>query len=105
MIVEMAVIAGRYPLLSVGTDLQPLPSSPRRPTPPPATRAMQRAILDLIERGQRDGSLRAHIPAELFPQVIVGALRLTQRFARSNSDPRALGEHIADLLLDGFTTR
>lgn len=104
IIVEMANIAQRYPLLSVGTDLQPLPGQPRRPKPPPMTRAMQDALLTVIRRGQEDGSLRTDLPAELLPQAIVGTLRLALRFARSlDTDPALIGPQVADLLLDGFT--
>ncbi|GAB2568019.1 TetR/AcrR family transcriptional regulator [Nocardia heshunensis] len=106
LIIEMAAVATRYPLLLVGTDLQPLPSSARRPTPPPATRSLQRTILDLVERSQREGRLRADLPSELFPQAIVGTLRLTLRFARSrHTDPHTIGEHVAELLLSGFLPR
>ncbi|KAA9150888.1 TetR/AcrR family transcriptional regulator [Amycolatopsis acidicola] len=103
LIIGMAAIARRYPLLSVGTDLQPLPGDARRPVPPPMSGAMQRAVLELIRRGQREGSLRADLPAELLPQAIVGTLRTTLRFARSlGSDPARLGAQVADLLLGGF---
>ena len=105
IIIEMAVIAQRYPLLSVGTDLQPLPGQPRRPPPPPASKAMQQALLDLVRSGQRQGALRADLPAELLPQAIVGTLRITLRMARSlGTDPDLVGTQVADLLLDGFVT-
>jgi AcrR family transcriptional regulator len=103
LIMAMAGIAARYPLLSVGTDLQPLPGDARRPTPPPASRAMHRAVLDLIRRGQQRGVLRSDLPAELLPQAIVGTLRTTLRFASSlGVDQERLGAQVADLLLDGF---
>ncbi|MBO0805921.1 MAG: TetR/AcrR family transcriptional regulator [Nocardiopsaceae bacterium] len=103
IIIEMAAIAQRYPLLSVGTDLQPLPGEPRRPSPPPASRAMQRSLLDLVRRGQDEGVLRRDLPAELLPQAIVGTLRITLRFARSlGTDPDLIGNQVADLLLHGF---
>jgi TetR/AcrR family transcriptional repressor of mexCD-oprJ operon len=105
IIIEMAAIAQRYPLLSVGTDLQPLPGQPRRPPPPPASKAMQQALLDLVRSGQRQGALRADLPAELLPQAIVGTLRITLRMARSlGTDPDLVGTQVADLLLDGFVT-
>ena len=64
---------------------------------------MQRALLELIERGQRQGVFRADLPAELLPQAIVGTLRTTLRFARSlGTDPEHIGAQVADLLLDGF---
>ena len=103
LIVAMAAISTRYPLLLVGTDLQPLPGDARRPTPPPVSRAMQRAVLDLVRRGQQCGALRADLPAELLPQAIVGTLRIALRFARSRkADPDVIGNQVADLLLDGF---
>ncbi|GAA4635386.1 hypothetical protein GCM10023196_080660 [Actinoallomurus vinaceus] len=105
LILEMATIAQRYPLLSVGTDLQPLPADARRPTPPPETRAMHEAVITLVRRGQEQGRLRSDLPAELLPQAIAGTLRLTLRFARSlKTDPSAIGLQVADLLLHGFAT-
>jgi AcrR family transcriptional regulator len=106
LIVQMAAIARRYPLLSVGTDLQPRPGDTRRPTPPPMSRAMQHAIIDLIRRGQEQGVLRADLPAELLPQAIVGTLRTALRFAGSlGADPDQIGQHVADLLLHGFAAQ
>lgn len=103
LIVEMAAIAQRYPLLVVGTDLQPLPSDPRRPPVPPESRAMQRAVLALVRRGRELGVLRTDLPAGLLPQAVVGTLRIALRFARSTgADPGAVGAQVADLLLDGF---
>lgn len=108
LITEMAAIAWRYPLLSVGTDLQPLPTDTRRPVPPPVTRAFHRAVLELVQRGQRQGALRADLPAELLPLAIVGTVRTVHRFARSFgtslADPTTIGAQIADLLLRGFAT-
>jgi AcrR family transcriptional regulator len=103
LIIAMAVIAQRYPLLSVGTDLQPLPSDVRRPPTPPQARAMQQAILALVRQGQRQGRLRSDLPPELLPQAIAGTLRITLRFARSrNAAPEDIGAQVADLLLHGF---
>jgi AcrR family transcriptional regulator len=106
LVVAMAATAARYPLLSVGTDLQPMPGDRHRPTPPPVSRALHRTILALVRRGQREGRLRTDLPAELLPQAIVGTLRVTLRFARSlRADPDAIGTQVADLLLDGFVPR
>jgi AcrR family transcriptional regulator len=103
IIIAMASISQRYPLLMVGTDLQPLPGDAQRPAPPPVSRAMQQALLDLVRRGQAEGALRADLPAELLPQAIVGTLRITLRFARSlGTDPDLLGSQVADLLLHGY---
>jgi AcrR family transcriptional regulator len=103
LITAMAEIARRYPLLSVATDLQPQPADARAPAPPPATRAMQGAILALIRRGQREGTLRADLPAQLLPLAIVGTLRTTLRFAQAlNLDQSTIGADVADLLIKGY---
>jgi AcrR family transcriptional regulator len=102
LVVAMAGIAHRYPLLSVGTDLQPLPGAARAPAAPPRTRAMQRAVLDLVERGQRAGRLRPEVPPELFAQAVVGTLRLALRFAGRTADPAVIGAQVSDLLLNGL---
>jgi AcrR family transcriptional regulator len=103
LIIEMAAIIQRYPLLAVATDWQPLPTDTRRPSPPPASRSMHQAVFALVKRGQREGALRADLPPELLPQAITGTLHIVTRFARSlRADPTKLGAQVADLLLDGF---
>jgi TetR/AcrR family transcriptional regulator, mexCD-oprJ operon repressor len=103
LIVEMAAIIQRYPVLSVSTEWQPLPGDAHRPTPPPASRRMHQAVFALVQRGQRDGVLRADLPPELLPQAITGTLHVVTRFARSlRTDPATLGVHVAELLLHGF---
>ncbi|GHF99795.1 MULTISPECIES: TetR/AcrR family transcriptional regulator [Amycolatopsis] len=87
LIVEMAAIARRYPLLVAEHDVRPLAS--------PEGRALQRTVLGLVRRGQDLGVLRADLPAQLLPQAIVGTLRT----------PGLAGEQVADLLLDGVTVR
>jgi AcrR family transcriptional regulator len=102
LIVEMAAIIQRYPVLAVSTDWQPAPGERHRPVPPPAARRMHQAVFTLVKRGQRDGLLRADLPPELLPQAITGTLHVAMRFASSlRADPAALGAHVADLLLDG----
>lgn len=103
LIIEMAAIAQRYPLISVGTDLEPSPGDTRMPAAPPQSREMRKAVLALVRRGQDEGRLRRDLPPELLPQAIVGTLRITLRFARSlGTDPGAVGAQVADLLLHGF---
>ncbi|GAB3422576.1 TetR family transcriptional regulator [Flindersiella endophytica] len=105
LIVAMAGIVRRYPLLSVGTDLQPLPGEVRRPPVPPSSRAMRRAFVELIRRGQAEGSLRAGVRPELLAQAVVGTLRLASRFSRSTGSPgEELGAEVADLVLNGAAT-
>ncbi|MCX4091712.1 TetR/AcrR family transcriptional regulator [Nocardia sp. alder85J] len=106
LIVEMARIAQRYPLIVVGTDLKPLPGQGRRPAPPPATRALHRTVHELVLRGQQEGVLRTDLPAELFPLAMTGTLNTAVRFtAALGLDPEALGAQIADLVLSGTTPR
>jgi AcrR family transcriptional regulator len=106
LIVEMAAIIQRYPLLAVAGEWQPKPGAPHRPSPSPASRSMHQAVFALVKRGQRDGVLRADLPPQLLPQAITGTLHIVTRFARSlRADPDALGIQVADLLLDGFTTQ
>lgn len=104
LIVEMAAIVQRYPVLSVSTDWQPLPGGARRPSPPPASRRMHQAVLTLVKRGQRECVLRSDLPPELLPQAITGTLHIVTRFARSlQADPDRVGHQVAELLLNGFT--
>lgn len=103
LVVAMAGIVRRYPLLSVGTDLQPLPGDVRRPPTPPASRAMQKAFVTLIRRGQAEGSLRAEVRPELLAQAVVGTLRIAARFS-GPSPGEGLGAEVADLVLNGAAT-
>jgi AcrR family transcriptional regulator len=103
LIVEMAAIIQRYPLLAVSTDWQPLPGEPHRPAPPPSSRHMHQAVFALVQRAQREGALRADLPPELLPLAITGTLHIATRFARSlRADPAQLGDQVAELLLNGF---
>jgi hypothetical protein len=83
LIVEMAAIIQRYPVLAVSTDWRPRPGEAHRPSPPPAARRMHQAVFALVERGQREGVLRRDLPPELLPQAITGMLHIATRFARS----------------------
>ncbi|HZE39351.1 MAG TPA: TetR/AcrR family transcriptional regulator [Stackebrandtia sp.] len=104
LIVEMAAIIQRYPVLSVSTDWQPAPGDTHRPVPPPPARRMHQAVFALVERGQKEGLLRDDLPPELLPQAITGTLHIVTRFARSlRADPDSIGGHVAELLLNGFT--
>jgi TetR/AcrR family transcriptional regulator, mexCD-oprJ operon repressor len=106
LIVEMAAIIQRYPVLAVAAEWQPKPGERHRPSPPPAARRMHQAVFDLVRRGQREGVLRADLPPELLPQAITGTLHVVTRFARSlRTDPDAIGAQVADLLLDGYAVR
>jgi AcrR family transcriptional regulator len=103
LIIEMAEIIQRYPVLSVSTAWQPNPADKHRPSPPPPARRMHQAVFDLVKRGQREGVLRTDLPPELLPQAITGTLHVVTRFARSlHTDPADIGPRVADLLLNGF---
>ncbi|MFG1682579.1 hypothetical protein ACGFNP_20605 [Nonomuraea sp. NPDC049269] len=104
LIIEMAAIIQRYPLLAVSSAWQPLPADSHRPSPPPASRRMHQTVFALVKRGQQDGVLRRDLPPELLPQAITGTLHVVTRFARSlRTDPATIGPQVADLLLDGFS--
>jgi len=104
LIVEMAAIIQRYPLLAVANEWQPLPGDTHRPSTPSAARRMHQAVFELVKRGQREGVLRADLPPELLPQAITGTLHVVTRFARSlRTDPDEIGAMVAELLLNGFT--
>jgi TetR/AcrR family transcriptional regulator, mexCD-oprJ operon repressor len=106
LIVEMAQIIQRYPLLAVSAEWQPRPGERHQPSRPPAARSMHQAVFALVKRGQREGILRTDLPPELLPQAITGTLHVVIRFARTlRADPDAIGAQVADLLLDGFATR
>jgi AcrR family transcriptional regulator len=106
LIIEMAAIIQRYPMLAVTSEWQPLPADSHRPSPPPASRRMHQAVYALVKRGQQEGTLRRDLPPELLPQAITGTLHVVTRFARTlRTDPAAIGPQVADLLLDGFTQR
>ncbi|MEU7853269.1 TetR/AcrR family transcriptional regulator [Nonomuraea sp. NPDC049141] len=104
LIIEMAAIIQRYPLLAVSSAWQPLPADSHRPSPSPASRRMHQTVFALVKRGQQDGVLRRDLPPELLPQAITGTLHVVTRFARSlRTDPATIGPQVADLLLDGFS--
>lgn len=104
LIIEMAAIIQRYPLLAVSSAWQPLPADSHRPSPPPASRRMHQTVFALVKRGQQEGVLRRDLPPELLPQAITGTLHVVTRFARSlRTDPATIGPQVADLLLDGFS--
>ncbi|SRR6266498_697132 len=105
LIVEMAAIIQRYPVLAVTVEWQPRPGDKHRPSTPPAARRMHQAVFTLVKRGQRQGLLRADLPPELLPQAITGTLHVVSRFARSlRADSDAVGAQVADLLFNGFAT-
>ncbi|MEU5874150.1 TetR/AcrR family transcriptional regulator [Glycomyces sp. NPDC047369] len=105
LIIEMAATIQRYPMLATSSEWQPMPGDRHRPSPPPISRRMHQTVFALIRRGQQTGQLRRDLPPELLPQAITGTLHTVTRFARSlGTDPDRIGEHVADLLLNGFTT-
>jgi len=105
LIVEMAAIAQRYPLLVVGADLKPLPGQSRRPTPPPMNRTLHETVFALVRRGQQEGALRKDLPAELFPLAVTGTLNTAVRFAAAlGLDDERLGDQVADLVLTGMSS-
>jgi TetR/AcrR family transcriptional regulator, mexCD-oprJ operon repressor len=105
IIVKMATIARRYPLLRAGTDLQPLRAGAPGPNSQSIAAAFHLEVHSLIKRGQVNGLIRATLPAELLSQAIVGTLRGASPVAhRRGVDAACLGAQVADLLLNGLAT-
>jgi TetR/AcrR family transcriptional repressor of mexCD-oprJ operon len=103
IIVKMATIARRYPLLRAGTDLQSLRAGEPYPNSQSIAAAFHLEVLSLIKRGQAGGLIRATLSAELLAQAIVGTLRVASPVAhRRGVDAASLGAQVADLLLNGF---
>jgi len=103
IIVKMATIARRYPLLGVSTDLQSPCAGASYPTPQSIAAAFHQEVHSLIKQGQASGLIRGTLSAELLSQAIVGTLRVASPVAdRRGVAAASLGAQVADLLLNGF---
>jgi hypothetical protein len=59
----------------------------------------------LVERGQRDGELRADVPAALVVEVFVGALwGVDDGIREGRIAPAGASRRLVTVLLDGLTT-
>ena len=103
IIVKMATISRRYPLLGISTDLQSLCAGAAYPTSQSIAAAFHQEILAVIRQGRAAGLFRADLSADLLAQAIVGTLRVANPAARSHGvDGASVGAQVADLLLNGF---
>src|SRR5262249_20265713 len=68
LILDLAPVGARYPLLAAE------PRSRPRPSPARAAARGERAFEQLVRRGHRDGSLRKDIPAAVLRRVAFGGL-------------------------------
>jgi AcrR family transcriptional regulator len=103
IIVKMATIGRRYPLLRASTDLQSTRAGAPYPTTQSIATAFHLEVLSLIKRGQASGLIRVTLSAELLSHAIVGTLRVASPVAhRRGVDAASLGAEVADLLLNGF---
>jgi len=103
IIVQMATMARRYPLLRAGTDLRPKQTGAPDTTSRSIAEAFHLEVRALIRQGQASGLIRANLSAELLSHAIVGTLRVASPLAGSHGvDVTRLGAEIADLLLNGF---
>jgi AcrR family transcriptional regulator len=75
---------------------------------PELRRVWDAIVIDLdrlVERGQRDGDLRADVPAALAVNAFVGALwGVDEGIREGRIAPAGAGRRLAALLLDGLTT-
>jgi TetR/AcrR family transcriptional regulator, mexCD-oprJ operon repressor len=96
LILDLAGIVARYPLLAalVGTQ-----------APPPDKKAPQ-GLVDafdaLIARGRRDGTLRPDLRGEILGPVTMGALVFALKIGSlRGSDPHDVGAEVAAMVLGG----
>ena len=71
-------------------------------------RRFDAAIIGIIEQGLADGSLRSDVPAREIAFGFIGMLNWTHRWFDPDSagaDPAAIGDHFADIVLEGLATR
>jgi AcrR family transcriptional regulator len=96
LILDLAAIAARYPLLAslIGTDQ-------RRQRKKPPERLIK-AFDALIARGRSDGTLRPDLRAEILGPATMGALFLSLKVGRRRgADPGGVGAEVAAIVLGG----
>jgi AcrR family transcriptional regulator len=96
LILDLAGIVARYPLLAalVGTQQSP----PDKKTP----QGLVDAFDALIARGRRDGTLRPDLRGEILGPVTMGALVMSLKIGGlRGSDPHDVGAEVAAMVLDG----
>lgn len=96
LILDLAGIAARYPLLLNLVGVRAGPQPGKRPA------EAARAFEALIARGERDGTLRRGLRAETLEAVTMGSLLLALKLGReSGSEPAEIGADVAATVLDG----
>jgi AcrR family transcriptional regulator len=71
-------------------------------------RDYERVVIEIIEEGQRDGSIRSQAPAWLLAYGIIGMVGWTNRWFNPNESPvdaATIGTAFADTILGGIATR
>lgn len=95
LILELADIAARYPLLAslIGTGPPKEHGQPER---------LLKAFRSLIARGRKDGTLRPDLVPEILAPVTMGSLFLALKVgSHRGSDPRRVGAQVAATVLGG----
>jgi len=95
LILDLADIAARYPLLA---RLIAIPGGPEKKPPD----RLIGAFKALIARGRRDGTLRPDLRPEILGPATMGALFLALRAGSDRgADPREVGAGVALIVLSG----
>ena len=99
LILDLADIAARYPLLA---RLIAIPGGPEKKPPD----RLIGAFKALIARGRRDGTLRPDLRPEILGPATMGALFLALRAGgERGADPHDVGAGVASIVLEGARSR
>jgi len=99
LILDLADIAARYPLLGRMIATQADRSREHKKGPPDR---LVKAFGALVARGRRDGTLRPDLRPEILGPTTMGALLLALRAAaHRGADPREVGRQVAAIVLGG----
>jgi AcrR family transcriptional regulator len=96
LILDLADIVGRYPLLAslFGTKLRPRDQGPPK--------GELDAFDSLVARGRRDGTLRPELRGEILGPATMGALVMSLKVGSlRGSDPHDVGAEVAAFVLGG----
>jgi AcrR family transcriptional regulator len=97
LILDVADVVARYPLLASLVGPGPRPKDHRGPP-----EGIHEAFASLIARGRRDGTLRPDLRPEVLAPVTMGSLILALKGAtHRGADPREVGAEVAALVLGG----
>ena len=99
LILDLAGIVVRYPLLATLVGTQQPPPDKKAPE------GLVNAFDALIARGRRDGTLRSGLRGEILGPVTMGALVMSLKIGSlRGSDPHEVGAEVAAMILGGART-